>query len=74
MWTEGTFKINNREYKYFIKKYETSSRYGVQRGKISKLDIKYKGKIIFSYDRGWSIKSTDKKHLPALDYVLNLGR
>ena len=58
MWTTG--KIG--EYSYQIKHFEVGSYYGIDDGKISKLEIRKDGKILVSYDRDWDIMpDTDDK-------------
>ena len=57
MWTKGT--ING--YDYSIKHFEEGSEYGINGGRISKLDIRRDGKIFVNYDRGWDIKPTGKE-------------
>ena len=57
MWTRGTIG----EYKYWIKHYEEGSEYGINGGRISKIEIRRNGKTIVNYDRGWDIRPTDKE-------------
>ena len=39
-------------------------------GRISKLELRVKGKIVANYDRGWDIRSTDDAVEKALQYVI----
>ncbi|HFI0022714.1 TPA: hypothetical protein ACGORE_001736 [Streptococcus suis] len=39
-------------------------------GRISKLELRVKGKIVANYDRGWDIRPTDEAVEKALQYVL----
>jgi len=52
MWTTGTVG----GYKYAVKHYEVGSYYGINDGKISKLEIRKDGKILVNYDRGWDVE------------------
>ena len=47
MWTKG--KIDG--YSYCAKHYEEGSHYGIGGGRISKLEIRKDGKILYNYDR-----------------------
>ena len=67
MWTKGT--ING--YDYCIKHFEEGSEYGINGGRISKLDIRKDGKIYANYDRGWDIKPTDKEVIAVFKEILN---
>ena len=67
MWTKGT--ING--YDYCIKHFEEGSEYGINGGRISKLDIRKDGKIYANYDRGWDIKPTGKEVIAVFKEILN---
>ena len=54
MWTEG----NINGYKYSAKVYDEASDMGIDRGRISKLDMSKDGRIVASYDRGWDMNPT----------------
>ena len=69
MWSEGTIGIPDGKDKakyttchYWIKHYEEPSEiYGINKGKISKLEIRIKDNTVCSYDRGWDLKPTCKE-------------
>jgi hypothetical protein len=67
MWTKGI--ING--YDYCIKHFEEGSEYGINGGRISKLDIRQESKILASYDRGWDIKPTGKEVIAVFEEILN---
>ena len=82
MWEEGTFVIDDVEFFYSAKVFPLSSEFGINGGRISKLQI-YKdaskngytwGNCIKNYDRGWDIKPRpcDRLDSKALYYVLSL--
>jgi hypothetical protein len=56
MWKEGSLKIGNSIFHYWLKVYETGSEFGIDGGKVSKLILKCDGEIVANYDRGWDIK------------------
>jgi len=67
MWTKGT--ING--YEYCMKHFEEGSEYGINGGRISKLDIRKDGKIYAGYDRGWDIKPAGKEIIAVFKELLN---
>lgn len=79
MWQEGTIgipvtKTVEKEYiavHYTIKVFDEPSKFGINHGKISKLQLKQNGEIIASYDRGWDIHPTTKETELALCILLN---
>lgn len=60
MWHEGTIGIKeNGETKiahFWVKAFEKGSVFGIDGGKISKLQIKIDGQTVANYDRGWDIE------------------
>ena len=60
MWREGSIKIGEDIFRYWIKQYGGGSVYGIECGRISKLMIKRNGEIVCNYDRGWDIKPVDE--------------
>ena len=53
-----------------LKCYEKGSVFGIDEGRISKLMLKRKGKIIANYDRGWDIEPVDEDAEIALAILL----
>ena len=60
MWREGSIKIGEDIFHYWIKQYGGGSVHGIEGGRISKLMIKRGGEIVCNYDRGWDIKPVDE--------------
>ena len=60
MWREGSIKIGEDIFHYWIKQYGSGSVYGIEGGRISKLMIKRGGEIVCNYDRGWDSKPVDE--------------
>ena len=69
MWQEGTIGIpaskttgkGSVAVHYILKAYDKPSKFGINNGKISKLQLKQNGKIVANYDRGWEIHPTTKE-------------
>lgn len=70
MWKEGSLKIHDSIFHYWMKVYEEGSEFGIEGGKISKLMLKRDGAIVCNYDRGWDIKPTDSETQLALELLL----
>lgn len=71
MWKEGTIKIQNSIFHYWVKVYDEPSRFGIDGGRISKLMLKRKNEIVCNYDRGWDIKPVDRDTESALQILLH---
>ena len=56
--------------KYWVKHYEEGSEWGIDEGRISKLEIRINGKITANYDRGWDIEPEDETTQTALAILL----
>ena len=61
MWSEGAIGVPGADgklvsIKYWVKHYEEPSRYGIKKGRISKLTLRQNGVEVANYDRGWDIK------------------
>ena len=53
MWSKGSIKIEGTEVQYWVKHFDEGSEFGIDGGRISKLECRADGKIIMNYDRGW---------------------
>ena len=79
MWIEGTIgipedKTSGKKHiavHYAIKVYDKPSKFGINNGKISKLQLKQNDEIVANYDRGWDIHPTTKEAEIALCILLN---
>lgn len=57
MWKKGSLKIEDQIFTYCAKVYEEPSKdYGIDSGKISKLEIRLGDFPVVRYDRGWDIE------------------
>jgi len=64
-WLEGRID----EFKYYAKLYDTGSKYGINKGRVSKLTVVGLSGDIISFDRGWEKKphtDEERKILKAL--------
>ena len=71
MWSEGSLKIQNSLFHYWMKAYKEGSSWGIDGGKISKLLLKRDGKIEAHYDRGWDVEPADSDTKLAVDILLH---
>ena len=70
MWKEGSIKVHNTFFHYWIKVYGEGSQYGIDCGKISKLMLKREGEIVCNYDRGWDIQPVDDETWLAYEILI----
>lgn len=75
MWNKGSVKIENQIFTYSAKVYgEPSEDYGIEGGKISKLEIRFGGIPVARYDRGWDIEpETENAQLALLIILYDLN-
>ncbi len=52
MWSQGMENGNE----YWVKHYEEGSEFGINGGRICKLQINRDGRTVVSYERGWDIE------------------
>lgn len=75
MWKQGAIGVKNKDgkmtsVKYCAKVYEEGSIYGIDGGRISKLNFTINGKIVLNYDRGWDVTATCEEAETALAIIL----
>jgi hypothetical protein len=71
MWKEGSIKAKSDIYHYQAKVYDTSSQYGIRRGRISKLSVRLNGQTVIGYDRGWYKEPSTQEERVVLFIILN---
>lgn len=71
MWKEGSIKVGNSIFHYWIKQWDEGSKFGIDGGRISKLTIKRGGEEVVNYDRGWDIQPSDPDAQLALEIILH---
>jgi hypothetical protein len=60
MWEKGTLEIEGKTVKYELKHYDEPSEYGIECGRISKMELRMGSKTTLRYDRGWDIEPEDE--------------
>ena len=71
MWAEGSLKVYNSVFHYWMKQYDTGSQFGIDGGRISKLMLKRDGEIVANYDRGWDVEPADNDTQLAVEILLH---
>lgn len=69
MWDKGTLEIDGTKVEYWVKHYEEGSKFGINEGRISKLDCRVDGEIILHYERGWDIEPQTELATKALEIL-----
>lgn len=78
LWHEGTIGIPQKDGSskiahYWVKAYDEGSAYGIDEGKISKLQITIDGEMVASYDRGWNIEPAEDDEATQIAYCILLN-
>lgn len=71
MWKEGSIKVHESIFHYWMKVFEEGSEWGIDGGKVSKLMLKRNGAVVANYDRGWDIKPSDPDTQLAMEILLH---
>jgi len=75
MWKNGEIEYNKATYTYQMKQFEVGSKYGINGGRISKLEIcrKIDGKeeIVYQYCRELVIPPIDEDVSTVLQYIID---
>ena len=69
-WSHGTVTLGNgRAFAFHMKHFENPSDFGIDGGRISKLDIRTAAtnKVVVNFDRGWDIKPRTSDHKAVLN-------
>lgn len=77
MYRTGCFVIDGISFKYEAKVFGKGSQFGIDDGRISKLQVMKKTgdtswTLIVLYDQGWEIQPEDEIDKKAFNYILNL--
>ena len=70
MWSEGSIKVRNSLFHYWVKHYDEPSEWGINEGRVSKLILKRNGEIVYNFDRGLDVEAVDKETKLALAILL----
>ncbi len=60
MWSKGEIEIEGTNVQYWVKHYEEGSEFGIDGGRISKMECRANGKTILHYERGWDMEPETK--------------
>ena len=55
-WQMYHTEYNGNTYRICLVAFEEPSQYGINNGRISKLDIRVDDRIVVNYDRGWDVR------------------
>lgn len=73
MWDDGIVTIDNKTiYSYFVKHFNEGSKFGINGGKISKLEIRKNNVITVHYDRGWITHPVTEIETAIYDMIIKL--
>ena len=70
MWSKGAFEVDMVLVEYHVKHFEEGSKFGIDKGRISKLDIIADSEILACYDRNWIIEPRTDIARKALQKIL----
>ena len=70
MWSEGSIKVRNSLFHYWVKHYDEPREYGINEGRVSKLTLKRNGEIVYNFDRGLDVEAADEETELALVILL----
>lgn len=75
MWKQGSIRIPNGKggfvsIRYCAKVYDEPSNFGINEGRISKLELRQNGRIVYNYDRNLDIDCQTKEAELALEILL----
>lgn len=73
MWDEGMIAIDQKVvYTYFVKHFDERSQFGIDGGKISKLEIRQNNIISVHYDRGWITHPITEVETAIYDMIIKI--
>jgi hypothetical protein len=77
MWKTNKITIETETeketYTYWAKVYDEGSIYGIDEGRISKLEVRDSAdRIVINYDRGWDLEPQTNIEKAALHFIKNL--
>ena len=70
LWIKGDLLMGQERFKFWAKIFSTGSKYGIDGGSISKLEIRdADGSTVMAYDREWMVKPKTAKVKELLEYM-----
>ena len=75
MWSEGTIGVPKGKggytaVQYWCKHFDEPSGYGIEEGRISKLELRQDGRTVYNYDRGLDMPPQTKEAEAALAILM----
>lgn len=70
-WKRAIIEYKNKDYKVTYKQFDNGSEFGINGGRISKLNIRVDGKETCNYDRAWDLEAKDEGTKVVLSEVLD---
>ncbi len=70
MFKEGSMEQDGRIFRYEIKHFDEPSEYGIDGGRISKLEIMDGERTVAKYERGWDIRPSSKSAKASVDLLM----
>jgi hypothetical protein len=70
LWTDGRI-LTMEGYSFSAKMHDEPSKFGIEGGKISKLEVRKDDEIVMNYDRGWDVDPKTPEHKEALQRIRN---
>jgi hypothetical protein len=71
MWEKESLLIEGTVVKYWVKHYpEPSKDYGIDGGRISKMELRVDDKVTLHYGRGWDMEPEDGASQLAYSFLL----
>lgn len=67
-WTKGRLKSHS-EYSFSAKVFQQPSRFGIDGGPISKLEVRKDGERVANFDRGWGVEPQIRSDQKALKQI-----
>ncbi|WP_050763165.1 DUF7678 domain-containing protein [Roseobacter sp. GAI101] len=68
LWIEGSI-MTMPGYTFHAKLYDEPSKFGIEGGKISKLDVRKDDNLVMRYDRGWVVDPKTQEQKEALQRI-----
>ena len=76
LWKKGQIAIttegSEQVYTWEVKVYNEGFKYGINGGRVSKLEVRRDGVVVCNYDRGWDIKPESYAVEQVVNYITNV--
>lgn len=72
MWKDGEFDYQGSTITYVAKVYDVTSEFGIDNGRVVKLDLRNSDHLVADYDRGWETYPESEQDEDILEKFLEL--